>query len=252
MAAIAVVGMHRSGTSAVAGVLHRLGVFMGDDLLPPSETNPKGYFEDRRFVELHTKILGGDWKFPSQEFMHNWYMYKDEYLSLVNEFSKHELWGVKDPRLCYCLPVLRSCTQNDLKVIAMWRDPWEAAESLHARGGHEWDEAVQLSLSYMTAMLLNVEDWNVTVRLAPRPPGKVIRFDWLVGYPQDAVKYIADFIGVDYKQEAADFLDRRLVHHTEIPVDRRGMQPVAMCEYCGAYMGCYTLEEHKEICYARG
>ena len=52
---IIVLGAPRSGTSAVAGILHNLGVFMAKhfgDL--PDKDNPRGYYEDRDFIDLHT------------------------------------------------------------------------------------------------------------------------------------------------------------------------------------------------------
>lgn len=42
-----VLGCERSGTSAVARVLHELGFCMGHDFPPADKDNPEGYFEDR-------------------------------------------------------------------------------------------------------------------------------------------------------------------------------------------------------------
>ena len=38
--------MHRSGTSAMAGCLHVLGIPIGKDLMQANAANPKGYFEN--------------------------------------------------------------------------------------------------------------------------------------------------------------------------------------------------------------
>jgi len=54
---VVVLGMHRSGTSAVAGCLERLGICMGRRLAPGDEWNPGGYFEDRDLVELNDRLL---------------------------------------------------------------------------------------------------------------------------------------------------------------------------------------------------
>ena len=43
--AIIVLGMHRSGTSALAGVLGLLGARLPARQLPANFANPKGYFE---------------------------------------------------------------------------------------------------------------------------------------------------------------------------------------------------------------
>ena len=43
--ALVVLGMHRSGTSALAGMLHHLGVALGDRLMKATLDNPRGYWE---------------------------------------------------------------------------------------------------------------------------------------------------------------------------------------------------------------
>src|SRR5262249_48993939 len=47
-----VLGVHGSGTSAIAGVLHRLGVSMGDRLVGPTRHNPRGHNENADFPAL--------------------------------------------------------------------------------------------------------------------------------------------------------------------------------------------------------
>jgi len=59
-----VLGMHRSGTSALTGLLCRFGAIPGKDLLPANASNPKGFFESRAVVELNNAILqaaGSSW-----------------------------------------------------------------------------------------------------------------------------------------------------------------------------------------------
>ncbi|MGD8817209.1 MAG: sulfatase-like hydrolase/transferase, partial [Acidobacteriota bacterium] len=48
--------MHRSGTSAMAGVLARLGVPLGDSLVDGAEDKPSGYFEHRDIVAIHDAL----------------------------------------------------------------------------------------------------------------------------------------------------------------------------------------------------
>ena len=53
-----VLGMHRSGTSALAGLLSHLSIPMGDNLMTPVEgENDKGFFEDEEIVELNDQLL---------------------------------------------------------------------------------------------------------------------------------------------------------------------------------------------------
>ena len=55
--AIIVLGMHRTGTSAVSGVLAKLGVQAPRSLMPATQDNPKGYWESRQLWALHEKVL---------------------------------------------------------------------------------------------------------------------------------------------------------------------------------------------------
>ncbi|MBE9481821.1 MAG: sulfotransferase family protein, partial [Bacteroidetes bacterium] len=55
---IFILGMHRSGTSAITGVLKILGVNLGSSLMPPLEDNPKGYFENLNVFKVNEEILG--------------------------------------------------------------------------------------------------------------------------------------------------------------------------------------------------
>ncbi len=63
--AIFVLGMHRSGTSAFAGVLARLGVQMGRRLYgPQAGVNERGFWEHEDIVEAHDDLLrlaGSSW-----------------------------------------------------------------------------------------------------------------------------------------------------------------------------------------------
>ncbi|MEA5423981.1 hypothetical protein [Synechococcus sp. CCY9202] len=53
-----VLGMHRSGTSAVAGYLCRHGFLAPTDALPADLKNPTGYWEPQAIVSLHEQLLG--------------------------------------------------------------------------------------------------------------------------------------------------------------------------------------------------
>lgn len=65
---ILVLGMHRSGTSALAGLFNRLGVALPEgDLIGASKSNPSGHFEPEEVVRIHDRILsetGSGWSDP--------------------------------------------------------------------------------------------------------------------------------------------------------------------------------------------
>ena len=49
--------MHRSGTSALSGILQLLGFDLGRDLMGPNEFNPSGYWENQQVVRLNERVL---------------------------------------------------------------------------------------------------------------------------------------------------------------------------------------------------
>ena len=73
--AILVLGMHRSGTSAVTRVLSMLGAALPRRLMPAAVANPVGHFEPMDIVNLHDEILrsaGTKWSDWSR-FPGSWY-----------------------------------------------------------------------------------------------------------------------------------------------------------------------------------
>src|ERR1700722_4433954 len=66
---ILVVGVHRSGTSAMAGALEAMGLDAGppDGLMAGDVGNPDGYYELQAVADLNDEILahlGGAWHSP--------------------------------------------------------------------------------------------------------------------------------------------------------------------------------------------
>ena len=55
--ALLILGMHRSGTSAVTGALALRGVYLGQDLMPPGPDNPRGFWEHAGVVAIHERLL---------------------------------------------------------------------------------------------------------------------------------------------------------------------------------------------------
>ena len=146
--AVVVLGMHRSGTSAVAGCLHRLGVDFGPRLMPATVDNARGFYEHIDIVNLHDRLLlalGGSWD-ETRPLPPGWSLdeartgsYREELLRLLRrDLPAAPLWGIKDPRLCRLLPwwepVWAATGTRPLFVIVR-RRPGEVAASLARREG---------------------------------------------------------------------------------------------------------------------
>lgn len=156
---VIVMGMHRSGTSLVAGLLSRLGVYMGPKVQLPKDGGPiqdailvrSGYGEAEELVYLNDDLLrsaGAAWDNP-QPFLDLWddesfmrrcaarlqratagSLYWD-YLAAMPRGSMGA-WGWKDPRNTLTLPCWLALFP-EATVIHVRRDPTAAAASLHRR-----------------------------------------------------------------------------------------------------------------------
>ena len=112
--ALIVLGMHRSGTSALTGMLYHLGVALGENLMPATLDNPRGYWEHDDIVKIHERLmstLGWAWDDirplpPGFEHTEPARLAAGELTAILGrDFAGLPLWGVKDPRLCRLMPL---------------------------------------------------------------------------------------------------------------------------------------------------
>ena len=150
-----VLGMHRSGTSALSGVLNLMGSDFGSNLMSADEGNPKGYFENNLVYDLNKKILKennshwDDYTFriegiDNSRLEH----YITEAKNIINnEFGHTENLVIKDPRNCMLFPVWeKACLELEIniKVILPYRNPYEVALSLSKRNNFSEEKSILL------------------------------------------------------------------------------------------------------------
>ena len=140
---VAIVGMHRSGTSMVAKLLQQAGLHLGNeaDLMPPADENPEGFYEHLDFVRLNDEVLnaaGAGWDCPpAAEF--NWDTqeldpFRERAEHLAATLEERRPWGWKDPRTSLTIPFWRS-SFGPFQVVAVVRNPLEVVTSLYRRNG---------------------------------------------------------------------------------------------------------------------
>lgn len=178
--ALLVLGMHRSGTSAVTGALALRGASLGDTLMPPGPDNPKGFWEHAGVVAIHERLLDAldrSWNdprpLPAGWIEHAATVVAREQLRclLTDEFGNQRLWAVKDPRLCRLLPLwlpLLAELGISASAVVVARDPREVAQSLWARNA--WPEALsrELWLQHVGDALAGSENLVRVVLAYPR------------------------------------------------------------------------------------
>jgi hypothetical protein len=140
-----VVGMHRSGTSAVTEVLIGLGLAGPgpDDRIPASSWNRRGNWESRRLTNFDERLLrhlGGTWSGPPDlptawELAPSLDDWRIEAQALFDTAFSARTAVWKDPRVCLLLPFWRTVIDPPNAAVLVVREPLEVAASLRSRDG---------------------------------------------------------------------------------------------------------------------
>src|SRR5580658_1383774 len=195
--AVVVMGMHRSGTSAVAGTAVRLGLAAPRTMLPASPDNPAGFYESTEVI-LHNQFVlhtaRCTWvdclPFDPSRFddATRSALAERSFGVLREEFAGAAAFMVKDPRLCLTLPVwlpaLRAIGAA-VAVLLVIRHPREVVHSLLQRDRLPEPALAPLWLHYTLAAERNsrglpravvfyddlLRDWRLCMACAGREAG---------------------------------------------------------------------------------
>lgn len=223
---VLVVGMHRSGTSALTRMFSLLGCDLPKTIMGGNETNETGHWESTPICRLNDRILesaGTSWD-DWQAINPGWFrspraaQFRDEALALLREeFGESRLFVFKDPRLCrlapFWLDVLEAAGVRPL-VVTPVRNPLEVAASLEKRNG--FDPSIGLLM-----WLRHVLDAEAATRGLPRYFTSYDRL--LAGWGRLAAD-AAEALGMSWPRqsertaiEIETFLSDRLRHHRAAP-----------------------------------
>ena len=209
-----ILGMHRSGTSALARVLNLMGLYFGGENVGTgrSAENVKGFWERRDVRDLNDAILaasGGDWDavskldldaMPSESKAG----YESAAADIVLNLDAHRPWFVKEPRLCVLFPIWRQVLETPF-AIHIHRNPLEVARSLHRRNG------IPIPAGLALWEIYNVHALNATIGL----PRHFVGYEDLLQTPHAVIESLHAFLeedgGYTFRQpayrELSSFLD---------------------------------------------
>lgn len=222
-----VLGTHRSGTSALAGLLDLLGCQTPANPIPKLEENPKGFFESRhvaRFNDTLMSLFGLTWdklRPVPDDIMSDARLtdYRQSARDLLqNEFGAAPIWVLKDPRLCRTFPFwsdLFTGSGRSAKVIFTLRHPKEVAQSLRDRNGFTQAQGILLWLIDM----LQAEHVSRGHKRA------FTTYHQLLQDPIATLERLGQTLDIPFPKNPAahdaciiDFLDKTLRHHKEARV----------------------------------
>ena len=197
--AILVLGMHRSGTSALTWLLGEMGARLPDDAIASSEDNRKGYWESVGLVAADDALIraaGSSWFDPrALDLSRVPPLLLAERLepvraAIVDGWGEAPLLAIKDPRQCRFVPTI--VAQLDAlgigaRAVLMLRGAGEVASSLLRR-----DATVEHygSLLWLRHML----DAERDTRALPRA---IVSYEGLMADWRGTAARIAPLLGKD-------------------------------------------------------
>lgn len=196
---IIVTGAGRSGTSAVARVLHESGVSMGQRLRPPADANPVGYYEEMPVCDLNEQILFavgmGEW--------HRWASRREilaaaapfvpRMRELIADAYRHGDGprGWKDPRFSWTIEAWLPYFPEKPRLVVCVRSPGEVVDSTMRVYGlatrEARDAADEIWPNYYGRLLELIEDLQLEAHC--------VEYDVLLAEPEATVAGLAAFVG---------------------------------------------------------
>jgi hypothetical protein len=150
---IIVLGMHRSGTSAITRVLNIGGAALPASLVGPSVGNETGHWEPRALVDYLDAMLeeigspSYDWKkLDFSLFGSNGYGDVKKKISAIvsHEYADARQFVLKDPRLCRLFPIVNEVFQElgiSPRIVMPIRNPLEVCKSIERRDNRTRSDA---------------------------------------------------------------------------------------------------------------
>jgi hypothetical protein len=190
---VVVTGGGRSGTSAVARVLHESGVRMGSDFDEPNERNETGFFEDRRVSLINQEMLT-EMGLTSIERQYRWawrstvLAVAERYASRMAALADAPADGWKDPIFNITLEGWLPYLPQPLKLVICLRSPEAYARSvMNVYGLTDADAVMRLWARQYQRLLDIVRDYQLDAMC--------IEYETLLRAPERAIAALAGFVG---------------------------------------------------------
>lgn len=220
--ALLVLGMHRSGTSALTRVFALLGAGLPATLMGGNPTNPAGHWESdavRGFNDAILAQVGSDWFdwLPVHDGWPRSLGYQGDVARardvLRAEFGDAPLFALKDPRICRLARFWLDALDGEgveAAIVMPLRNPLEVADSLARRDGADAQVA-------LLVWLRHVLEAEVATRGRAR---LVVRYDQVLDQWAQVAQRVERELGVAWPcsplgaGEAVEaFLSQDLRHH---------------------------------------
>jgi len=217
-----IIGMHRSGTSAIAGSMSIAGYNVGKNIMSAKDDNEKGFFENKSIYDFNQNILNQlqlSWHqtiFPEIRWWQDeqFIPLKQELAHIIkNEFGDAQNILIKDPRISILLPLYLEVLEHiqiTPKIIIAIRNPLEVAASLKKRN----------EFSHSKSMLLWMDTTLKAIDYSKSLTHSILHFDAFLEKPITHIKQIDQLLSLEFtlneqtKTQIENFVEKKLKHHS--------------------------------------
>jgi hypothetical protein len=230
---VIILGMHRSGTSVLGGLVNKMGLKTGEPLIAPAEDNLKGFFERNDVVLLNDNIMriqNIDYGYRTSTFdpwkglqdmlitgnNNDTIQARNDALSFLNN-PENFPWMLKDPRLCITIRMWLPLLTFVPSILFIYRNPLDVALSMLTREDIAIENGFKLWYIYnrraiqQSSDLCRVVTSHRSLMLQPDIEVKNIR-DGLMrcgtALPQEVTK-----------SDINEFVDQKLHHYRTAHID---------------------------------
>ncbi|WP_192561937.1 glycosyltransferase [Pseudomonas gozinkensis] len=237
---IIVLGMHRSGTSALTRGLSTMGVALSDDLHPAGPDNPTGFWEDSDVIAINNQILGllgsahdrmgvidaNVFELPGiQE------IYDAAKALVTQKTTSTSMWGIKDPRITRLLPFWQKLLNElgfEIGYVIALRNPLNVAASLTARN----------QLPPVKSYILWLEHMLQAVACTHSESRLIVSYDYLLSDPGKQLLRMSSTLGLqaptpeELASYSKEFLDTNLRHgqHDDDELLKSHIEPAILAQ----------------------
>jgi hypothetical protein len=207
---VIILGMHRSGTSCLAGSLEQAGLYLGQ-VNTKAPHNAKGNRENRDIMDLNDAVLsaaGGSWDNPPDSTVH----WPAEQIvarnALIATYPTDSAWGFKEPRTLLTLNGWLDALPK-ARLVGTFRHPMAVAQSLNTRNGMSIERGMDLWLPYNRLLLQVCQEHEVLM----------VCFDWSPQRYSRALAELAKRLSLTLPSSGFDFFEAALQRNSVIQND---------------------------------
>lgn len=216
---VVILGMHRSGTSAITRMVNLLGVptCPASDLIRDRTGNLRGHWESATLVRYNENLFhetGAAWWCPPP-LDTDWAAIagrrKDSAAATFTSVHHTPSWVWKDPRTCVTAPFWRAVLEQPLIYLLVVRHPAAVAASLTTRNSLTTEGGIALWEGYTAR----------AARAATGAPTMVCSYEAIItdprGFAENAREFLVSHgVQLDVRgnpAQAAQFVEKTLAHH---------------------------------------